>query len=157
MGFNDVFRWAQLTWDCSGPRICQGIGRPGAERYVAGDSATDSPTDSPKEFLYHPFTLSKSIICRFYNSKRGLWGRSSRKWLFSLSKTHSGRMFFISFQEIRFYLHKEFRVADISFYLHKDFRAAEIGFSLHKEFFRRKIMKNQWYISKFSALRALIC
>ena len=39
----------------------------------------------------------KSIICRFYKSKRGLWGRSSRKWLFSLSKTHSGRMFFISF------------------------------------------------------------
>jgi len=66
-------------------------------------------------------------------------------------------MFFISFQEIRFYLHKEFRVAEISFYLHKDFRAAEIGFSLHKEFFIRKIMKNQWYISKFSALRALIC
>ena len=59
--------------------------------------------------------------------------------------------------EIRFYLHKEFRVAEISFYLHKDFRAAEIGFSLHKEFFIRKIMKNQWYVSKFSALRALIC
>ena len=59
--------------------------------------AHDSATDSAKEFLYHPFTLSKSIICRFYNSKRGLWGRSSRKWLFSLSKTHSGRMFFISF------------------------------------------------------------
>ena len=48
-------------------------------------------------FGSNPFTLWKSIICRFYKSKRGLWGRSSRKWLFSLSKTHSGRMFFISF------------------------------------------------------------
>ena len=48
-------------------------------------------------FQKSSFPIWKSIIDRFYNSKRGLWGRSSRKWLFSLSKTHSGRMFFISF------------------------------------------------------------
>ena len=66
LGFNDVFRWAQLTWDCSGPRICQGIGRPGAERYVAHDPATDPATDPAKEFLYHPLRSVKSIICRFY-------------------------------------------------------------------------------------------
>ena len=34
----------------------------------------------------------------------------------------------------RFYLHTEFRAAEIRFSLHKEFCAAEIRFSLHKEF-----------------------
>ena len=34
---------------------------------------------------------------------------------------------------MQFYLHKEFRAAEVGFYLHKEFRAAEIGLSLHKE------------------------
>ena len=89
-------------------------------------------------FLYHPFTLWKCIIGRFYNSKRGLWGRSSWKWLFSLSKTHSGRMFFISFREIRFYLHKEFRVA-------------EIWFLSTQRMSLRRMVQNQWYSQKFFA------
>ena len=124
-----------------------GPGRPGFEKksQILFQLRFQIPFPDPEQ---RPFPLWKSIIDRFYKSKRGLWGRSSWKWLFSLSKTHSGRMFFISFREIRFYLHKEFRVAEISFYLHKDFRAAEIGFSLHKEIFIRKIMKNQWYVSK---------
>ena len=33
---------------------------------------------------------------------------------------------------IRFYLHKEFRAAEIGFDLHKEFRAAKIRFYLHK-------------------------
>ena len=41
------------------------------------------------------------------------------------------------FQEIRFYLHKEFRDREIRLYLHKEFRAAEIGFSLHKELHKK--------------------
>ena len=108
--------------------------------------------NSAKEFLYHPFILSKSIICRFYNSKRGLWGRSSWKWLFSLSKTHSGRMFFISFREIRFYLHKEISFREIRFYLHKEISFREIRFYLQKEKLkifhaaRANLLRVWWYI-----------
>ena len=39
------------------------MGRPGAERYVAGfsptDSATDSPTDSAKRIVVSPMSLTK--------------------------------------------------------------------------------------------------
>ena len=48
-------------------------------------------------------------------------------------------------REIRFYLHKEFRAAEIrfyDFYLHKEFPAAEIGFSLQKEFYEKNIEKS---------------
>ena len=58
--------------------------------------------------------------------------------------------------EIRFYLHKDCCAAGIRFYLHKDFRVAGIEFSLHKEF-HKKNHENQWYIQKFSALRAPLC
>ena len=58
--------------------------------------------------------------------------------------------------EIRFYLHKDCCAAGIRFHLHKDFLVAVIEFSLHKEF-HKKNHENQWYIQKFSALRAPIC
>ena len=59
LSFNDVFRWAQLTWDCCRARICQGMGRPGAERYVAEFAATDSATDSAKRIFVPPTSSVK--------------------------------------------------------------------------------------------------
>ena len=41
----------------------------------------------PKEFLYHPSTFWKSIICRIYWEEWTSWGRCWWKWLFSLGKT----------------------------------------------------------------------
>ena len=86
LGFNDVFRWAQLTWDCSGPRICQGIGRPGAERYVAGDSANFSA----KEFLYHPFSLTKTHFWSLLVKENG---RKARFSPMSIALAHYIRLY----------------------------------------------------------------
>ena len=55
---------------------------------------------------------------------------------------------------IRFYLHKEFRAAEISFYLHKDFRAAGIRFYLHKEFLKKNHEKAMLFSKNFRAARA---
>ena len=77
LGFNDIFRWAQLTWDCSGPRICQGMGRPAAERWSPTDSATDSATDSPKRIFVPPIYSFKidhlSILVRRMNKNDAKW------------------------------------------------------------------------------------
>ena len=81
------------------------------------------------------------------------WGRSLRKWLFYLSKTRCGRMFFewsnslfgnrslVDFQTVN-ERKRKYRKHKIRFYLHKDSRAAEISFYLHKEFSR--ISSVQW-------------
>ena len=43
---------------------------------------------------------------------------------------------------------------EIRFYLHKEFRAAEIGFSLHKEFHTKNHEKVMVYLKHFRAARA---
>ena len=55
----------------SRPRMYQCMGRPGAERYVAGFSPTDSATDSAKRIFVPPTSLPKinhlSILLRRMN------------------------------------------------------------------------------------------
>ena len=71
----------------------------GYVRVWAGRPGSDNPRENPpKEFLYHPFTLWKSIICRIYWEEWTSWGRCWWKWLFSLGKT---RCAFFSFTMVK--------------------------------------------------------
>ena len=162
-----------------GERNWHGIVRgQGYVRVLVGRARSDMLRDSPrltqpltprltppKEFLYHPLPLWKSIICRIYWEEWTSWGRCWWKWLFSWSKTRFALMFLMNSArprrkkkkfcpaEIRFYLHKEFRAAGIRLYLHKDCRAAGIRFYLHKGFrglFEIFEWENGVYIKTFS-------
>ena len=68
----------------------------GYVRVWAGRPGSDNPPKNPqrKYFLYHPFILWKSIICRIYWEEWTSWGRCWWKWLFSLGKTHFTLMIF---------------------------------------------------------------
>ena len=105
-----------------------------------------------------PFPIWKSMIDRFYNSKRGLWGRSSWKWLFSLSKTHSGRMFFISFWGDPILSTQRIpRGRDLILSTQRLPRGRDRIFSTQRIFYKKNHEKSMVCFKKISALRALIC